>query len=350
MDTKNFKKLLDIGRQMAENRELDPLLESAMCLALEFVGAEYGYIVLLDNDDLVFRVGLDKDGNRLQESQEQISRTIFDEVIQSGKATITENALDSFDTSSVLALQLRSVLCAPLISRGRILGAVYVENRSVSNLFEDEDLELLEYFAAQAAVSIENAMLNEDLEARVEARTAELVRANARLHELAITDSLTGAFNRRHFFKLAQQELARAQRYGHPLSVIMLDLDHFKQINDQYGHLVGDHVLQVVTQYMRDNIRTVDSLGRYGGEEFVILLPNTALPGTLDIAERVYTIFASQCVLLDEVTVTVTASLGVVSLEDTTGISVEILFDRADQALYEAKQAGRNRVVIWKEQ
>jgi diguanylate cyclase (GGDEF)-like protein len=349
MDPEKLKILLDIGRQLAETRELNPLLESAMGLALGFLGAEYGYLVFLDGEELVFRVGQDKNGNRLQEPQEQISRTIFDEVVQSGKSIITEDALSSFDTSSVFELQLRSVLCAPLISRGEILGAIYVENRSVSNLFEEEDLKLLEYFAAQAAVAIENAVLNEDLEARVKARTAELARVNEKLRELAITDPLTGVFNRRHFFELTQQELTRAQRYGLPISTIMLDLDHFKQINDRYGHLVGDHVLQEVAESIRDNIRTVDILGRYGGEEFTILLPNTALPGTREIAERVCEMIASLTLKMDDDSVLVTASLGVVSVEDVTDISIEVLLNRADQALYAAKQSGRNQITIWKE-
>ena len=136
MSTEKLKKLLDIGRQLAETRELDPLLESAMSLALDFVGAEYGYIVLLDKDNLVFRVGQGKDGNRLKEPHEQISRTSFNEVIKSGKGKITEDAIDSFNTASVLDLKIRSVICVPLISRGKVLGAAYVENRSAGNLFE----------------------------------------------------------------------------------------------------------------------------------------------------------------------------------------------------------------------
>lgn len=347
MDAENLKKLLDIGRQMAEKRELDPLLKSAMSLALKFVGAEYGYLVLLDDDELVFRVGQDKDGNILQEPQGQISRTIFDQVIQSGEGIITADALDSIDTTSVFELQIRSVLCVPLISRGEILGAVYVENRTVSNLFREEDLELLEYFSAQAAVSIENAILNQELETRVEARNIELAHANAKLQELAITDALTGVFNRRHFFRLAERELARAQRYKTPLSAMMLDLDHFKRINDHYGHLVGDRVLQVVAECMRENIREFDILGRYGGEEFAFILPNTGLSGACENANRICEMIDSLIVQGDRGEVSITASLGVAHLVDVNDISIEELLDYADQALYAAKKAGRNRVKVW---
>lgn len=349
METEKLKKLLDIGRQMAETRELNPLLKSAMSLALKFVGAEYGYLVLLDNDELVFRVGQDSEGNALPEPQGQISRTIFDQVIQSGEGIITANALDSIDTTSVFELQIRSVICVPLISRGEILGAVYVENRSISNLFKEEDLELLEYFAAQAAVSIENALLNQELEARVEARNTELAHANAKLQKLAITDALTGVFNRRHFFRLAERELARAQRYGDSLSTLMLDLDHFKRINDHYGHLVGDRVLQVVAQCVQDNIREFDILGRYGGEEFALILPNTDISGAYEIANRIREIIASQVIQTGQEEVSITASLGVAHLIEISDTSIEELLDYADQALYAAKKAGRNRVEVWGE-
>ena len=188
---------------------------------------------------------------------------------------------------------------------------------------------------------------NRELAMQVAERTKELADANVKLQELAIIDGLTGVYNRRHFFELAEQELAKAQRYGHAISAIMLDMDHFKQINDQYGHLVGDHVLQVTAQCMHDNIREVDILGRYGGEEFAILLPNTALPGTREIAKRICKAIASQVVDAGDAKVPVTASLGVVSIEESSQINVEVLIDRADQALYAAKQAGRNQMVIW---
>lgn len=347
MDIENLQQLLVIGRQMAETRELDPLLESAMNWVRKVCAAEFGYLILLEGDTLVFRVGQDKDGNQLDESQQQISRTIFDQVITSGKGNITADALGSFETASVLDLQLRSVICVPLISRGNVLGAIYVENRSVSNLFQPKDLELLEYFAAQAAVSIENAILNEAMEARVAARTAELAQANTRLHELATRDSLTGLFNRRHFFELAELELAKAQRYRHPITAIMLDLDKFKQINDTYGHVVGDRVLQVAGQCIQTNIREVDIAGRYGGEEFAVLLPHTTLADSREAVERLRAQLAAQAVPAGDKTIQVTASSGLVSLEDLVGISIESLLDRADQALYMAKQAGRNRGVVW---
>ena len=347
MDPEKLKALIDFSRQMVETRELNPLLESAMSMALGFVGAEFGYIVLLDNEDLVFRVGLDENGNSLQEPQEQISRTIFDEVIQSGKSSIVEDALESFESSSVMSLKIRSVMCTPLISRGNILGAIYVENRSERNLFEEDDLELLENFAALAAVSIENTVLIEDLDARVEARTNDLARANVRLHELSITDSLTGIFNRHHFFDLAEKELLRAERHQRHLSVVMIDLDHFKKVNDEFGHQVGDQVLQAVATRIHKNIRTIDIFGRYGGEEFVLLFPDTDLSSATKMAERLLALISAQPIDTQQGQVQVTISLGVAGHDPAKRITLDTLLDCADQALYDAKKAGRNQISIY---
>lgn len=344
MNEEKLTRLLEIGRELSETRELNPLLESAMHQALSFVGAKNGYIVLLDGDNLIFRVGLDHEGHVLDEPSEQISRTIFNEVITSGKGKITADAASSVDAVSVLALNIRSVMCAPLISRGEILGAVYVENRTQRNFFNKDDLILLEFFAAQAAVSIENAMLNDDLEGQVKARTQELAEANEKLYLLAITDPLTGLHNRRHFFELANLEIAAAQRYERPLSVMMVDLDHFKQVNDQFGHLAGDQVLKAFAKRTLDCVREVDVVGRYGGEEFALLLPDTALLAAVEMGERLRLAISSTPIQTEDADVPVTVSVGVAEYLYGEEITSDALFDRADQALYDAKEGGRDRV------
>jgi serine/threonine-protein kinase PknK len=182
-----LEKLLDISRKMAENRLLDPLLEYAMGVALELFNAEQGYLMLLGEDNsLDFRVRQDRSGKELSKPEEQISHTIFKQVINDGKPLVLANAgIDpNFQSAeSVHSLKLQSVLCVPLISRGKTLGAIYIENRSKASIFTEEDLRPLEHFAAQAAVSIENAILNNELESRVEQRTAELAQINQRLRE-----------------------------------------------------------------------------------------------------------------------------------------------------------------------
>lgn len=176
-----FRRLLEINRQMAENRALEPLLRVTMQNALELLDAESGYLVLLNADgQLDFRVKMDRAGNELAHPEEQISSSIFNKVIETREPLLINDAILDPSLSaaeSVRALQLRSVMCAPLLARGTLLGAIYVENRSTANVFKASEVDSLVIFANQAAISIENAMLNDELEARVQARTAELEAA-----------------------------------------------------------------------------------------------------------------------------------------------------------------------------
>jgi signal transduction histidine kinase len=185
MDAIGLERVLDISRKMAETRQLDPLLDYAMCEAINLVGAQRGYLVLLNDDGTFdFRVQRDQDGNFVEDGEDQISTSILNRVVESGEPILIADAMsdESFGKSiSVVELKLRSVMCVPLISRGITIGAIFVENRLAKGLFEQDDLPPLILFANQAAVSIVNAMLNDDLEARVAARTAELERTKENL-------------------------------------------------------------------------------------------------------------------------------------------------------------------------
>jgi diguanylate cyclase (GGDEF)-like protein len=168
----------------------------------------------------------------------------------------------------------------------------------------------------------------------------------ARYQQLASIDALTGLTNRRRFLKRAEQELARSRRYGSPLALILVDLDHFKKINDQYGHLVGDQALVHAAGIFAREIRDVDVVARYGGEEFAILLPMTTAGGAKEVAERCARQLAGSPVVVDGTSpIPVTASMGVACAEGQTG-SIEELLRAADAALYRAKEGGRNRVEI----
>jgi diguanylate cyclase (GGDEF)-like protein len=163
------------------------------------------------------------------------------------------------------------------------------------------------------------------------------------VERLAITDSLTSLYNRRHLFELADRELQRSRRYRLPLSVVMVDIDEFKRVNDTYGHAIGDQVLQGVAESCRKELREVDVIGRYGGDEFVALLPETGLSAACQVAERLRKSIAERTLDTKAGRITVTVSLGIAVLDDEH-LTPESLLDRADQALYVAKQNGRNRV------
>jgi diguanylate cyclase (GGDEF)-like protein/PAS domain S-box-containing protein len=175
----------------------------------------------------------------------------------------------------------------------------------------------------------------------------ELKTALAREHKLAHTDALTGINNRRHLFELAEHKIAIASRYQQPLAVMMIDIDHFKHINDTFGHAIGDQMLKHVTQIACAKLRSADVIGRYGGEEFVILLPMTNAQQALPLAERIRAGVANLRVSTPKGDASVTLSIGIAEMEHgTRSETVEDIFRRADKTMYAAKQAGRNRVVI----
>ncbi len=166
-----------------------------------------------------------------------------------------------------------------------------------------------------------------------------------RLEKEARTDALTGCANRRHFMELAAHELARMRRYGGELSLLMLDLDHFKAINDRHGHAVGDQALQTLVQVCQAALREEDVVGRLGGEEFAVLLPETGRDRAMEVGERLRAAIAAAPVPLEgKPPLRFTTSVGVARLEPTD-LAVEVVLSRADQALYRAKETGRNRVV-----
>lgn len=164
------------------------------------------------------------------------------------------------------------------------------------------------------------------------------------LEKVAALDDLTGIYNRRHFEELANREIYRFQRYGGSLSMIMLDLDLFKTINDTYGHAAGDSVLVAAVKTFRENLRKTDIMGRFGGEEFIILLPETNLTAAAGLAEKLRQALENLVVRCRDKTFTVTASFGVSGVVSPDTATYEDLFSRVDNALYEAKESGRNRV------
>lgn len=176
---------------------------------------------------------------------------------------------------------------------------------------------------------------------------SERRRVEAELRRMATTDPLTGLWNRRRFLELAEAELSRLRRYGRPVTMLMLDIDHFKSINDSFGHAAGDEALCRLVELCQEELRETDHLGRMGGEEFAIALPETGISEALEVAERLRGRVAGVDLRLSgDTPLYMTVSIGVAACLDSD-MSVDRVLDRADRALYEAKEAGRNRVVAF---
>lgn len=220
---------------------------------------------------------------------------------------------------------VRSAATAPIFSKGQLIGLINLDS-AVPGFFKPEHLGRLHTFADYAAVAIEKARLFE------------------KTQQLAVTDELTGLYNRREVLRQAQSEFERAVRYRRPLSAIMIDIDQFKHVNDRFGHPVGDRVLRSLAACCQANLRTVDIIGRYGGEEFLVLMVETDHRRAVEAAERIRRQVEAIRLQTPRGEVSVTISQGVSTMKPDAGMSLDQLIINADDALYAAKAAGRNRV------
>ncbi|TRO83715.1 diguanylate cyclase [Trichloromonas acetexigens] len=226
--------------------------------------------------------------------------------------------------------ETRSLLCVPMILKEQILGVINLHKKEVGG-FSEREIRLVQAITAQAAIAIENARLYQQT------------------RDLSNTDSLTRLANRRFFQAALDKEFAQARRYGTNFSLIMIDIDHFKRYNDAHGHLQGDKVLRDVAQILQDNIRGIDLAARFGGEEFIILMPKTNKEGARAAAEKLRLCVAEREFMgaaESQPEGHLTLSLGIAEFPEDAD-SLETLQEQADQALYQAKKEGRNQTVAW---
>ena len=213
----------------------------------------------------------------------------------------------------------------PLIAQNKIIGLLAIDSEEPAD-FSAEDIKIAMEFANQVSNSLENARLFQETQTQ------------------ALTDELTGIYNRRGLFQEGQFEFQRARRINRPFTVMMFDIDYFKKVNDQYGHAAGDQLLHHFAQHCLKTSRATDLVGRYGGEEFIILLSETNLEAARLIGERLRQFIMNTPFETDAGKITITSSIGIAEAgkQDT----LETVIERADAALYKAKNLGRNRVVM----
>lgn len=329
----NISILYNIGQAMNFIDDLKRLIQLILAKAIQTIGAERGSLMLYDapTDELVIKVvyGLpDKEiEKRINEGQIECTRIKVGEGI-AGDAFINKKAIitnlgenDPRFMPSYLS-SVQSLLCLPLIVKEEAIGVINITNKKGGKFFDQDDLDFIGALANQAAIAI----------------------SNAQLYELAITDSLTKLFIRRHFDFLLENEIKRSGRYKHHVSLLMMDIDNFKSINDTYGHQAGDEMLRKIAQVIQNTIRKIDMASRFGGEEFAIILPETHKENSRKIAERLRKKISEISIKVKggkEVNPTI--SIGIASFpvdaEDKNN-----LIEFADEALYHSKKMGKNCV------
>ncbi len=380
MQRLDLASVLKVSQTIAGEIVLERLLGKVMAAVMENAGAQRGFLVSGDpSGRLHVEVGVDPEAVTHNESLApaleescDLSSAIVHYVARTGEPLVLNDAAnEGLFTADPYILDHRpkSVLCVPLSNRGRLTAVLYLENNLMTNAFTPDHLELLNLLSSQMAVAIENAKLYVELEARVVERTgqlyekveelskaydtlkqtqSELKLANAELEqdkellqELSATDSLTGLCNRGRFEELFEYELNQCRRYDTPMSLIMMDLDHFKSVNDTYGHHAGDLVLQEAASILSYSSRISDVVARWGGEEFLILAPKTGIDNAIRLAEKIRAAIDSHRFTGVGQR---TGSFGVAGYRPNDTLTS--LLQRADLAMYRAKKAGRNRVVV----
>jgi diguanylate cyclase (GGDEF)-like protein len=239
-----------------------------------------------------------------------------------------------------------SLLVIPVLSGGTMRAMLLLENRLAAGAFSPQELDAVTLITGQLAVSFDNALLYASLEQKVADRTQDLSVANEQLEVLSRSDTLTGLANRRRMNEVLDDEWVRGLRSGQPLGAAIIDIDHFKAYNDQFGHLAGDTCLQHVAKALREGSRAgIDLVCRYGGEEFVLILPGADLSASCALAERArLAVIALGQPHADTIGGPVTVSIGVASVIPTDQARAGELIESADRWLYEAKKSGRNQV------
>lgn len=326
--------LFSLIQDMIGSLDLDVLFGRVLQIIKDVVLCDELLLLLSqeENDRLLIRKTLGLDPARKYRELLDGRSGIMEEISQRRECLHLRNLGEDQRTEDYLRdySEIRSLLCVPMVLKDQLLGIINLHKKAPGG-FSEREIRLVQAITAQAAIAIENARLYQQT------------------RDLSNTDSLTRLANRRFFQAALEKEFAQARRYGTNFSLIMIDIDHFKRYNDTHGHLQGDKVLRDVAQILQDNIRAIDLAARFGGEEFIILMPKTNKEGARAAAEKL-----RQCVAEREFSGAtesqpegrLTLSLGIAEFPEDAD-SLETLQEWADQALYQAKKDGRNQTVAW---
>lgn len=324
-----FYTLNQISQAIGSVLDIKELLKRLNDIILGVMGVSYSTIILFDEKTNRLRVHTTNISNinELATITDNINSGVLIDALNKG-VSILENNVDYFQYIFTCGRNINSLMCIPLTTNSRKFGLILVEH-TFSNAFDEENVRFLNIIAQQVGIVMENAELYHQMK------------------EVARRDGLTGIYNRQYFQECLEVEFKEAKKNNYPLSLAIFDIDHFKKFNDTYGHMFGDKVLVSTVEAVKSELRKNDMIARFGGEEFIILLPRTNLAEALEKVEMLRRKIAENVITDNLINVTVTASFGISSY-DECAFNENDLVRTADDALYGAKAAGRNCAMVAK--
>ena len=322
----------DVAKALTSSLDLDIILETLMQkMAAYFEPATWALILLDESTHQPQYVApVEPDFERLNQVRLKSKQTLAQYVIETGETLVipdlrTDPRIGQETVDPLIATD-SAVVCLPVRSVHSVFGVIQLMGIDLQ-IYEQNEL-FLRTIADYAAIAIDNA------------------RAVRRIQELSITDDCTKLYNQRHLFTVLDEEVHRSTRFGYEFSLLFLDLDHFKSVNDNYGHLVGSKLISMVGQCLRENLRLIDAAFRYGGDEFAILLPQTSRDSALFVARRIAGAFHIRDWRPEEnVSIQLRASIGIAGFPLDAATPQDIV-QRADELMYLVKQSGRDNIAV----
>ncbi|HWP84259.1 MAG TPA: sensor domain-containing diguanylate cyclase, partial [Terriglobia bacterium] len=324
----------EVGKALTSTLDLNEVLQTIMEKISSFFRPDTWSLLMVDEEtqELYFEIAIGEGAEALRHVRLRKDEGIAGWVTTHGEPLVVPNvATDprfAPRMDAITNFQTRSVVCVPIRGREKVLGVIELINYVAEISLSEDDLFRLQALADYAAIAIENA------------------RYVQRIHELTITDDCTKLYNSRHLHSILEAEVYRSTRYHYEFSLIFIDLDYFKRVNDRYGHLMGSKLLSELGQLIKRHLRLIDFGFRYGGDEFVVLLPQTPKRSAINVARRLHRLIGRHSFLASEgLNVQLTASLGIASFPDDAQ-NKDDLIRLADQAMYLVKDNSRNNIAV----
>jgi diguanylate cyclase (GGDEF)-like protein len=323
----------DVAKALTSSLDLDSILQTIMEKMAEYFRPDTWSLLMVDQEreELYFAIAVGTASEALKNLRLKVGEGIAGHVAKHGERLIVPDVMTdprfAKRIDEMTKWETRSIVCFPVSSRLRVLGVIQLVNVDMDH-FGDQEIFFLQSLCDYAAIAIENA------------------RAVEKIQELTITDDCTGLYNARHLYKTLETEVYRSSRFGYEFTVVFIDLDHFKQVNDTHGHLIGSKLLAEIGYLIKAQLRLIDYAFRYGGDEFVVLLPQTGKDSALVVAKRLRDSLRTSMFCKEEgLNLNVRASMGVATYPHDAKTPHDII-RQADEMMYLVKNTSRDNIGI----